>query len=342
MDIRDLSSLAAIKKKVRMLTMATSEDLLTEENLENYINTYVLYGLPTDLRLFKLRGQVTFYTQPNIDTYSTETTDVNDALYDFDNKYMTIHQPVYVQGIQAFYTQYPSVFYGNFPILSTAVKTTNTGNGLAGPFTGTLTQRPVMQNTLIFQCLDGAGTAMVLKDQPIDNVTGYLTLPNKVATAGNNNGTINYLTGQYSVTFPAATQNATNNPVIATGYYYIPGMPTSVLYYQNKFVVRPVPDKVYPITLEVDMLPTYFLSGANSQQPDLKQWWQLIAYGAAILVLQDRMDTDTVEFLRPEYENQLRAVNSVNLVQLCNERTVTIYTQSKNYGWGWYNQNWPF
>ena len=83
------SSLSTIQQKVRRLTRSPSESQLTTADLNQYINTFVLYDFPEHLRLFNLLTTFEFFTQPYVDTYSFSK-DVNSPLYDFENKYLTI------------------------------------------------------------------------------------------------------------------------------------------------------------------------------------------------------------------------------------------------------------
>ena len=80
------TTLQAIETKVRRLTRSPSTAQLTQADLDNYINTFVVYDFPEHLRLFSLRTILTFYTQPFIDTYKTNTTVTTDALFNFKNK----------------------------------------------------------------------------------------------------------------------------------------------------------------------------------------------------------------------------------------------------------------
>ena len=98
------SSLAAIQDKVRRITRSPSEAYLTDAQLNQYINTFVLYDFPSEIRLFNLRQVFTFYTDPYVDTYSTNTVDTLSPLYNFKNKYISVHPPLFMAGVQCFYT----------------------------------------------------------------------------------------------------------------------------------------------------------------------------------------------------------------------------------------------
>jgi hypothetical protein len=355
MALYDLNS---IRVKIRKLTRSPSPAQISDTDLDNYINTFVLYDFPEILRLFSLRTTFTFYTKAGVDVYATNTTDPNDPFYNFQNLYIAVHpDSVFIAGIPAGYTQWRNVFYGQWPQTNQVQNTYVTGNGSEGPFTGILNTFPqfantpigsntgsILQNSMIFSCLDINHNTMVLIDYPstIDPTIGYLSLPNSVPapTSAIPYGQINYQTGAYTVTFPVDTLDSVNNPIWSEFVPYIAGLPISLLYYNNEFTVRPVPDKAYSVQIEADMRPSEILQSPNS--PPIEQWWQTIAYGAALKIFQDRMDIDSANLIWPEFRRQLNMSNRTSITQYANERTNTIYTTGKSYGWGWYNSNFPF
>lgn len=334
------STLLAIQKKVRRITRSPSEAQLSDTDLNEYINTAVLYDFPAHLRMFALRTTLTFYTQPNVDVYATNITNPLDPLYNFQNKYVTVHPNIYIAGVPGFYTQNRDIFYGNYPQTNTIVDTTLVGNGTIGPFAGTLTAFPILQNSLFFTILDINGNAMIVKDYPVSNVLGALGIPGQPQTIPSPYGQINYITGQYTVTFPTATLDLVTNSLFAEYIFYSAGKPLAMLYFNNYFTLRPVPDKAYAVQLQADIRPTELL--ATNQSPNLEQWWQYIAYLAAKKVLDDKVDMDTIAQIMPELLEQQALVNRTNLVQEANERSVTIYAIGRPlYGW-WGGANWPF
>lgn len=343
------STLEAIYTKVRRLTRSPSESQLTTNQLRDYINTFILYDFPEHLRLFSLRTLLTFYTQPGVDVYDTNTTVVTDPLYNFRNKYIAVHPPLFIAGVQSFYTQQREVFYGYYPQTNTIADTLLRGNNSSGPFVGRVIPPRdgipfILQRSVNFNCLDTNGTSMVMVDIPISNTIGNLTQANvplapPYDTMVNPANFINYVTGQYVITFPSLTQ--TMAPIWFEGILYQPGKPLCMLYYDDKFTIRPVPDKTYAVQIEVDVRPTELIE--STDVPYLEQWWQYIAYGAAKKIFEDRMDIDSVQLIMPEFKQQERLVLRTTLTQQANERTVTIYTQGKNYGFGWFGSGgWPY
>jgi hypothetical protein len=332
------SSLTAIRTKVRRLTRSPSTAQISDAQIDEYVNTFVVYDFPEQIRLSALRTVLTFYTQPGVDVYETST-DPNNPLYDFKNRYVAVHPPIYLAGIQGFYTQWRDVFYGYYPQTNTIAQTGLFGDGATTAFTGTVVARPMLQRSVIFTAVDNAGTSMVLIDEPVTNTTGNLRLPTPEPPFPAPVGTINYVTGAFTLTFPAAP--AAQAPIIVENIAYQPGKPLAMLYYDQKFTIRPVPDKSYAVSIEADIRPTELL--AFDQSPQLAQWWQYIAFGAAKKIFEDRMDMDSVQLILPEFKLQERLCLRATLTQQANERTVTIYTQGKNYGFGWFGTGgWPY
>lgn len=348
------STLQAIRTKVRRITRSPSLSQISDSQVDEYINTFILYDFPEHLRLFSLRTILTFYTQPGVDVYDTNTTVATDPLYNFKNKYVAVHPPLYIAGIQCFYTQWRDVFYGYYPQTNTISDTMLRGNNSSGPFVGivippssTAFASPlpfILQESVNFNCLDTNGNSMIMVDVPISNTIGNLTQANvplvpPFDTIQNPNNFINYVTGEYTITFPNNTLDMST--IWFEAILYQPGKPLCMLYYDDKFTLRPVPDKTYAVQLEVDVRPTELIN--STDVPYLEQWWQYIAYGAAKKIFEDRMDLDSVQLIMPEFKTQERLVLRTTLTQQANERTVTIYTQGKNYGFGWFGSGgWPY
>jgi hypothetical protein len=319
------SSLTAIEQKVRRLTRSPSESQLSTAELDNYIDTFVLYDFPAHLRLFNLREQFTFYTAPYVDTYTTTTLTANDPLYNFKNKYISVHDPVYVAGYPAFYSQSRTQFFGMYPIVNSIQSIGTTGDGSTRSFSGTLPNVPMLRNNVLFDSIDSTTNALALVDTPISNTIGNLSIPNMAptsTTAQDLSNYVNYVTGEFVITFntaPGAGQaiNCQNVP-------YVAALPQSLLFFDDTFTLRPVPDQTYRVNFEVYARPTALLI---TGQPQLEEWWQYIAYGAAKKIFEDRMDTDSVAQIMPEFKQQELLVLRRTLVQQTNVRTATIYTE---------------
>jgi hypothetical protein len=355
------TTLEAIQIKVRRLTRSPSSAQLTDNDLNNYVNTFVLYDFPEHLRQFSLRTTFTFYTNPFQDVYPTDTASfvgvTTNPLYDFQNLYLTIHPPVYIAGFSSYYTQSREQFFGIYPFLNSIASIGTTGNGATTSFTGVVNSQQaivpnnatqnicLLQNQVLFSSLATNGSGLALIDVPVvDTATGNPTIngnlyvpgstpitPPTVITPAN---TINYVTGVFTINFPSAP--ASGAPINSQTVPQNASLPQALLFYDNKFIIRPVPDQPYRVNFETYIRPTALL--ATDQSPQLQEWWQYIAYGAAKKVFEDRSDQDSVQQIMPEFKKQENLCLRRTIVQYTNERVATIYTdqsQTGTYnGWG--------
>lgn len=303
------STLLAIQKKVRKLTHNMSPEQLTNTEINEYVNTFVLYDLPQELALDTLRTTFSFYTKENQDTYENSTT-VGDPFYQFKDKYTAVYNPIFLDGYQMRLSQSEQEFYRLYPQLNDNIQV-STGNGVLTAFSGTLPKIPVLQSTIVFSAVDVTGNTSTLYDDG----------DGAIAT-NDGTGTIDYDTGAYTLVFNNAPANG--EAVRVSYHSYKPSMPNAVLYFDNKFVLRPIPDKTYLVKIEVAVRPTELL--ATGQSPQLEQWWQYIAISASSTILFDRGDHEGVELLRPERERQEMLVLRRTLKNMAKLRSSTIYS----------------
>lgn len=339
-----INTLSAIQTKVRRLTRAPSEAQLTTTQLNEYINTFVVYDFPEHLRTFNLRTTFSFYCNPYQDRYATDTTvlPVTNALYDFQNNYLTVHPPAYIAGFPAVFSQSEEQFFSIYPKVNSIQSIGTAGDGVTTNFAGTVgsitfqpgnNTAPLLAGQVLFSSVDINNQGLSLYDVPLNpfDGTGILLDSNTQVPSG----TINYVTGAFNITFPVAPASgvAINSQTVP----YQPSQPQAILYYANVFTLRPVPDQPYRVTFEVYQRPTELLS-ANAI-PELQEWWQYIAYGSAKKILEDRLDMETVNLIMPEFKMQEMLIQRRTLVQYTNERPGTIYTQQTDSGNG-YNGGW--
>jgi hypothetical protein len=388
------NTLAAIQQKVRRLTRSPSESQLTTDDLNNYINTFVVYDFPEHLRMFNLRTTFTFITNPFQDTYPTDTASFgwsdlsggtttnapNQPLFNFQNKYISIHSPVYIAGYQSFFSQSREQFFGIYPMTNSIQSIGVTGDGLTTSFSGnvinnqnnftnvtssatSIQSASILQNEVLFDSVDINENGLNLVDVPvIDSVTGNPTVwgnlypqdalpttppvgiapytfvdPAISPNAGPyNNNYINYYTGAFVITFGAAPKSGQPiNSQVVTG---TTTLPQALLFYDDKIVLRPIPDQPYRVQFEAYARPTRLLE--TTSVPALEEWWQYIALGTSRKVFQDRLDMDSVALIDPEYRKQETLCLRRTIVQYTNERTATIYTEQTGLlgsswgGWG--------
>ena len=317
------ATLADIRIKVRRLTRSPSVTQITTAQIDDYINDFILYDFPENLRTFTLNREYTFITEPFIGTYSSSEV-AGEELFDFKNVVISVQPPFYISGVKAFFTQSINEFYSIYPLTRSIVQESQ-GDGATVVFNGTLTNIPVARDEVLFSSVDINNEGLYLSDDG----AGVLT--------GTGVGVIDYITGVYNLNFntaPAASQ-AINSQTMP----YVASRPTSVLYYGNQFFLRPIPDQPYEVSFQARHRPTQLLN-ANAE-PELEQWWQYIAYGAAKKVFEDRSDIEGLAKIMPEFDKQERLVLRRTIVQQTNERTATIYSQVNTanfYSW-WPNNN---
>ena len=255
-------TLGNIRTKVRRLTRTPSENQLSTQDIDQYVNNFVLYDFPSHLRMMSLRTVFTFYTSPYIDVYETNTTVPTDPFYNFNNQYISVHPPFYSAGYLGYYSQSREQFFGIYPKLN-SIQQIGIGDNATTNFTGFIPGLPsqsdfvcLLRGAVIFDSIDLNGNGLTLVDQSVPNsLIGNLIVPNDTATVM---GTINYVTGQYVVNFPAPPGQGqiVNSQVVITQA----SIPRALLFYDNKITVRPVPDQPYQLSLEAYTRPTQLLT----------------------------------------------------------------------------------
>lgn len=332
------STLAQIQQKVRRLTRCPSVNQLSDTELNNYINTFVLYDFPEHLRLFNLKRTFEFFTQPYVDVYQTNTSDVTSPLYNFTNRFITVHPPVYASGFPVLFMESQEQFYGLYPKVNSIASIGTTGDGSTTEFSGVINSQQanvagvdgqticLVQNNVLFSSIDSNNNGLSMIDYPISNSIGNLYVPGGAPTSTTVQDPvnyINYITGQFVVTFPTApgAGNTINSQTIPQD----PAMPRVMLFFDGKFTLRPVPDQPYRIQFDVFARPAELLSG-NS--PELAEWWQYIAFQSAKKVLEDRNDMETVQQIMPALKEQEMLINRRTIVQQTSQRTATIYSDA--------------
>lgn len=339
------STLADIRAKVRKITGRVSANQLSDADLDNYINTFYRFDLPEHLKLKSLRVNYEFNTRPNI------------PVYDFPvNTYIAEMPPVFIAGYQSYMTQSRQNFFRVNPQLNFLQQSVATGNGGIA-YTGTLTNTPIMPG--FKPNPPGAYTAVVAtNDIPasmlkwnviisasgspdptsgispditlVDDGLGNLFSPTDPSTqAASSRGQINYITGAINITnMPSIVPvgNAINVQYIP----YVASRPQSAVFFEDQVILYPVPDQAYTVSFEVYKYPTALSSSNPAGDPQLQEWWQLLAYGAADKIFADNADFENLQKFRPLLIEQMNLVQRRTLVQQASERTATIYTEQVN------------
>lgn len=351
-------NLAAIILKFRKLTGAANTLQITDNDVKDYINSFYSYDFPAQFRSLKLKDKYTFNTIQGVDTYAFNS-----------EQYTTVEMPCYCMKREIKLFQDPWSFYGvnfnwqqqqNFAFVTAALG--------SGPYTGTCTATPLIRsvnndpstqatpntppNTLnptsypnqgysgypagrvqnILITVNTASGTLNVTDDGNGKLIGDITV-----AAGTN--TINYQTGAISVKFSAVPPSGN-----AIQIQYNPvqeSIPLSIMFFQNQFTLRPVPDKGYTVELIAYRQPSQALLalGANAGTPELSEWWECLAFGAAKKFYEDRLDPDGVSLMDKSLRERYDVAFTRTYAQLGKQRVNTIYADqlSGNYGsngWG--------
>jgi hypothetical protein len=267
-----------IRSLVRDLTGTPDTDQLTNAQIDDFINTYYTFEMPFELKEQINLQPLSFFALPNIDTYS------------FPGAFLTDQPMAYADGFPLIFYQDRDIFFQDWP-QQYASDSVGTGNGVITTFAGSTQNFPVIQGTYLIT--DGTQVAFDKSDGILyQTVTGVDTPV----------GTINYVTGVFSVTFLSAP--ASGATIYDKYQGYQPARPQGVLFYNNVFTFRPIPDQVYQITMQGYINQIQLISGADA--PLQSEWGQLMGYGAAIQIFSRRGDLGQVNTYYPllkRYEN---------------------------------------
>lgn len=306
-----MSTLARIRTKIRRLTGSSSSLQLPDATIDEYINDFYAFDFPSHVKLFDLHQNYEFFTEPNEDRYVLPV-----------NTYQGVSNPIYIAGYESKYTQSETEFFRLYP-KNTYDENVATGDGSAGPYTFTLTATQILKRSFYCSAIDTNGDTLVVQDS--DDGNGNLNPSNNSLL---DVGDINYVTGAVTVTFSNAIP-ATSS-INAQYVPLTPSRPTYCLFFERYFYLRPVPDKAYKFVCEIYRTPVQALSAADDS-PDIQQWWQYIAFGAALKILEDRNDMDTLNQLLPRWEEQQALVLNRTALQQMNQSVATIYDESSLY-----------
>ena len=328
--------------KAREVSASGNSLQVTTEKMIKYLNSYYLYDLPQDLRILKLKDVYTFNTIQGVDVYP----------FDYVG-WSTVQPPAYsAKQLMAFY-QDPALFYNSSFNLQTTEQFTS-GNGSIGPYSGTTQGNPILRSVNNNPITDTQTSAIGVfpanyppkfHASTISRVQNILITANtavstlNVTDDGNGGligdcltgGTINYFTGVISnLTFTAAVPGG--NPIYIEYKAVTLGQPFSILFFQNQFTVRPVPDKGYTIEMIAYRTPSQLLLGTSDPTapnlagiPEDYEWWELLAFGIAKKLYQDRLDMQGVAMMQQFIDEKISDARTNTYGQLSKQRAPTIF-----------------
>jgi len=308
-------TLEQIRAKVRKVTGMLSPNQLSNDDLDDYINDFYLYDFPAHVKTWNLTTALPPIWGPN------ENLAPGIPFYVFDwNAYTNISPPFYVGGYEIQYFQDQESFFNIFPTRTFRTRLA-TGDGTPGPYVGTISQTPILTQGIFVSTIDAAGNSLVTSANGAGQFDGTGVVAPTPA-----GGTVNYITGAVAgLTFTANI--AVGEPIWSQTMTYTSGRPQAVLFIDGALFFYPVPDIAYEFSCKVYQVPDTLEAG---DQPIIRDWWNLIAYGAALKIFADNMDMESYSKIDPLFNKQLRLVERRTLCQIKNQRVATIYNQSPN------------
>jgi len=348
------STVSFIRTMVRELTASPGENQLTTAYLDQTLNNFYNNDFPYAIKLDQMRDVYTFYTQPYIDRYPLDV-----------NYNQGVRGPFFVEGVQGQLFKDRNEFYNMWPRWPTKFNSIQ-GDGVTATFTFTI-PGPFLANNVALGGTATGGNAIAVSDDgygnlqlkvpnPLVSVPTQTTNPpvpgmynintqNPGLTTSINIGTVNYVTGVFSITFPSgyipatATQNYPDITIWVS--QYSPGRPYCMLSWNNYLEIRPVPKLVHKIEVETYLTPVQFM--LSTDNPILNQWSQYLGYGCAIEILRRRQDIAGVQNLMEGFKRQEAMVLERQSTEEIGQRNSNLFSGSiPNQGWnngylqGWY------
>lgn len=194
-------------------------------------------------------------------------------------------------------------------------------------------------SAVYFTSINAAGANVIVADSGqflTNNVNYGLLMQPGLAPFGNTPlvggysttlNTINYNTGVANVTFPSVIPAGQN--INAQCFFYLPGLPRAILYYNNILTLRNPPDIQYQVEIDAYLSPAAFLN--TSASVPFGYMTEYISRGAARKILADTGDIEQFNFYEPLFREQEILVWKRSQRQWTSTRTQTLYS---GYGFG--------
>jgi hypothetical protein len=284
-------TLRTIIDEFRSISGIPDTSMYSDQQCVNLINYFYQYVLPKELKIFWGYSEYQFFCQAGVDQYLAPV------------GFQTVNPVAYADGWPIDWYIDPDTFFQDYPEELNKQQVA-TADGTNNSYSFTISAYPVLPYSVYVT----DGTQVVQ-----DNGAGAFTQVSPLNNTGSVAGTIDYTTGTVSglafKTIPVA-----NASITCSNYTYMPLRPQAILYYpqsplldstpsdlasQNIFVLRPVPDQVYRITMEGIQIPQSLLNYTDVPfRPDLGP---LIALGAALHRFKLFNQMDQYDQYLPEY-----------------------------------------
>lgn len=293
-------TLGDIREKVRHITGRFSPDEISNNELDKFINDYYQLTFPQEVRLESKQTFYEFLTQPNQSYYEQPL-----------ELYSSFSPKATCNNFPLIWYQDPNIFYqeSRFQYIFTKPWV---GNGTTTTFSVQTQGFPIMPATLTISSLNET-----FEDTNINWTTDNITLIGSQKGAA----TVNYATGYISVTFYNAPINL--EPIHVNYVLFSPRRPLSILCFNNKFQLFPVPDQVYKIRMQASQIVKPLV--LSSDTPELNEWGLCIAYGASREIFSSFGEMEAYAEISALYQEQVTYILKRTLMQLMNERSYPLF-----------------
>ena len=296
-------SLSTILDKIRRICGIGNS--YASDRLMLFIDTAYTQELPASFRALQLKDVYVFECKRN------------QEIYPFDqNRYLSPEAPCFV-------SKQPVVLYLEGKYNREVVMQTHTigyGNGSPGPYNGIIPGTPIKKSLNSLSSVENypdqiTRNLLVTTDDDASQTVsddGYGTLYD--ISSDNDAGSVNYETGDISVTF---SQNVPEGSKIDVQYIpYKASKPLEISFYRNQFYLYPIPDKPYIIEITCTRTPSQaLLDGGN---PELNAMYEWIAFAAAKRFFEESMDMDGIQFCAAAAAERLSHMNTEAYTRVAN------------------------
>jgi hypothetical protein len=283
-------NLMSIIQEFRAIAGVPDPSMLTDQQCADLINYYYQFVLPKELKIFWGYTNYQFFCQPNVDQYLAPA------------GFQTVNPVAYADGFPLEWYIDEAAFYQDYP-QQVNKQTITTGNGVLNSFPYTFSAYPILPRSLYVT--DGYQVVQ-------DNGSGAFTQVSPLTDTGPVTGSVDYITGNFTVSFLTPPGNGTN--IVATAQNYITNRPQGILFFNQRplldsqpatlaaaslFVLRPVPGEVHLIKMQGIQIPAPLVNYTDVPfRPDLGP---LIALGAALQRFKRLNQMDQYNQYMPEF-----------------------------------------
>jgi len=302
------ATVAQLIDEVRINIKGTNAYQYTDDTILNYINIFVTQDMPQNIQMLSYKTWYRFITLENVDKYVFP-----------QNQYTGIFGNVYVIGIPVTTYQDPDRFALDW-VLNNFTTTAGMGSGASTysimiPFPSVRGYTDFLGTVypgLYISAASDQYTNMVVSDNGLGILLNSSSEPC---------GTINYLTGAATVTFPNPVPSGTT--IYANTQTYQKGQPSACLFYNQTFTMRTVPDRSYVVGVGAYVNPVAY---ANTSQPVIiNNMFKYFAYGTARYMLLELKDLSQLQILDGLFKEQERMLLRISTRQRFQSRSPTIF-----------------